>query len=184
MKKKVKPPEKSKLDSEITLAAAVSDRVQIQGIRLLSCNCLQISQMEKGKHHIELSDKVETRVEQETGFVHVCPRFRLRAFPDENVENEPSLVIEAVFSLSYKVENLTGLTRENFDCFGRMNGTYNAWPYWREFVHNVTARMGLPSLTLPVFRVAAAQRRGKQIERRRKTFAATTGIKQSKTSGT
>jgi len=184
MKKKLTRAEKSNLDSKVTLAAAVSDRVQIHGIRLLSCNCLLISQMEKGKHHIELSDKVETRVEQETGFIHVCPRFRLRAFPDQNAENEPSLVIEAVFSLSYKVQNLTGLTRENFDCFGRMNGIYNAWPYWREFVQNVTARMGLPSLTLPVFRVAPAQRRGTQSERRRKAFAATTGRKQSKKSGT
>jgi preprotein translocase subunit SecB len=31
-----------------------------------------------------------------------------------------------------------------------MNGIYNIWPYWREYVQTTTSRLGLPPLTLPV----------------------------------
>jgi len=37
--------------------------------------------------------------------------------------------------------------------FARTNGIYNAWPYWREFVQNMIARMNLPPLVIPVFRL-------------------------------
>jgi preprotein translocase subunit SecB len=34
-----------------------------------------------------------------------------------------------------------------------LNGVFHVWPYWREMVQNTLARMGLPPLILPVFRV-------------------------------
>lgn len=40
-----------------------------------------------------------------------------------------------------------------FRCFSEVNGTYNAWPYLREAVQDISARMGLPPITLPVYRV-------------------------------
>lgn len=39
-----------------------------------------------------------------------------------------------------------------FSGFASVNGLYNAWPYAREHMHNLTARMGIP-LLLPVYRV-------------------------------
>lgn len=37
--------------------------------------------------------------------------------------------------------------------FAQINGVFNAWPYIRETVQSLTTRMGLPPLTLAVFRV-------------------------------
>jgi hypothetical protein len=31
----------------------------------------------------------------------------------------------------------------------------NAWPYWREFVQSMSARMGFPALTVPLLEIAA-----------------------------
>jgi hypothetical protein len=37
--------------------------------------------------------------------------------------------------------------------FANFNATFNAWPYWREFVQSMTGRMGLPSVVIPVLPV-------------------------------
>jgi hypothetical protein len=44
--------------------------------------------------------------------------------------------------------------RRAASAFATINEVFNAWPCWREYVQNVVARMGLPSITVPVFRVA------------------------------
>ena len=37
--------------------------------------------------------------------------------------------------------------------FGQVNAVFNAWPYWRELVQSSLARMSMPILTVPVYRV-------------------------------
>ncbi|HEY1697865.1 MAG TPA: hypothetical protein VGG39_37145 [Polyangiaceae bacterium] len=66
------------------------------------------------------------------------------------------LRIEVDYSLGYdlKVPPPPEELRDTlFDCFAEVNGTYNAWPYLREIVQDVTGRLGIPPITLPVFRV-------------------------------
>ena len=46
---------------------------------------------------------------------------------------------------------------EELEAFGEVNAVFNAWPYWRELVQASLARMLLPPLTLPVFRVLHAK---------------------------
>ena len=66
--------------------------------------------------------------------------------------------LEAEFLLNYKVNSFEGITDEQLDAFGKMNGIYNAWPYWREYIQSTTVRMGLPALTLPVLTGETIQR--------------------------
>jgi len=153
MTKKAKKVKDTGPVNDLSLAVSVSDRVQIRDVRLLKCNCFQGPLAGKGKQRFQLSYKADTKVDKEGGIINVLPAFRLKGFPEENVESEPVLIIEAFFLLSYKLESLKGLSQENFEHFGRINGIYNAWPYWREFVQNTVARMGLPRLALPVFRI-------------------------------
>ena len=42
---------------------------------------------------------------------------------------------------------------EQSKTFGQINAVFNAWPCWRELVQAPPARMSLPTLTVPVFRV-------------------------------
>jgi hypothetical protein len=37
--------------------------------------------------------------------------------------------------------------------FAEFNATFNAWPFWREFVQSMTARMGLPAVVVPLLPV-------------------------------
>ncbi len=46
--------------------------------------------------------------------------------------------------------------RKSSPPFASLNGVFNAWPYFREFLQSATTRMGLPQFVLPVFRIRKA----------------------------
>jgi hypothetical protein len=58
--------------------------------------------------------------------------------------------IEASFQLSYRLKNRTGVTKNDILNFGVINGPYNVWSFWREFVLNMALRMGLTSIVVPL----------------------------------
>ncbi len=75
-----------------------------------------------------------------------------------STQEEPSadvLELGAEFELSYGLDSPPPLDHRDalLSAFAHINGTYNAWPYLREFVQSTTARMTLPPVVLPVFRV-------------------------------
>lgn len=41
-----------------------------------------------------------------------------------------------------------------FSAFANINAVFNAWPFFREFVHSTLGRMGLQPISLPVYRIA------------------------------
>lgn len=47
------------------------------------------------------------------------------------------------------------MTKRMFQIYSENNLNLNTWPYARELVNNVTARMGIPPLTLPFFKAFA-----------------------------
>ena len=154
-KRNVKKKRKKKSENTVDyrLAVVVSDRVSIESVRLISSNCLQAPVAGRGKNSLEIVCDVKTKVDKEKGYIFVFPAFQLKAFPLKKNIKEPSMVIEATFLIVYKAESLDGLKQNNFEAFAQTNGVYNAWPYWRELVQNTIARMSLPPLTIPVFRL-------------------------------
>lgn len=138
----------------VDLAGPVSDRVQIQHVILAESTARRQSICAGPPADLTLQVAVTTSVEEQDLLVRVLPRFTLvgRGGPDNAQE---ALRIEALFVVDYSVPSLGGLKKQNFDAFGQMNGVYNVWPYWREFVQSMTVRMGLPPLTVPVFRPLA-----------------------------
>ncbi|WP_169981208.1 hypothetical protein [Tautonia rosea] len=61
--------------------------------------------------------------------------------------------ISATFILFYRVDSYEGIEEENLEAFASMNGVFNAWPYWREYVQSMAVRMGLPPIVVPVHRI-------------------------------
>lgn len=66
---------------------------------------------------------------------------------DEEVLHE-LLLVEASFNLSYQLKNMDNISLDDLSVFARINALHNAWPYWREFVQNMTMRMGIQPITL------------------------------------
>lgn len=156
MMKKTPSFSRRKTASKINLAAPVSQRVELDTIILVETVARRQPLREGFTTHISINVNVQTEADKKQTIIQVRPRFVLVArFDDES--GDELLRIEAVFLLHYRVPSFEGLRKSNIVAFGEMNGLYNAWPYWREFVQATTTRMGLPALTIPVFRVTTAK---------------------------
>lgn len=142
--------------SIIEQALLISERVQLEDVRLIDCHCHQEPIAAEGKKTAHIKHSTQVHANKNTGYVAVIPKFQLQAFT-ESQSSKPIISIDASFLLTYKLKDFDGLTKKGFVAFGDMNGVYNAWPYWREFVQNTIARMGLPTLTIPVFRIASSK---------------------------
>lgn len=139
---------KEKLDAGLL----VSDRVQLKDVRLLNSKCEQTPGATSGKKTYDIDYSTEVQIDRKNGCVVVIATFHFEAFI-ESKASQPVILIDTSFLLSYRIEDFEGLTQRGFERFANLNGIYNAWPYWREFVQNTIVRMGLPSLSLPVFRI-------------------------------
>ena len=138
---------------KIDLAAPVSDRVQIERV-ILAESVTRRRTCDAPPKKLTLNVSVTTKAREQDLIVQVSPKFTLIGQDDADGAAD-SLRIEAVFVVLYRVPTFAGITSENLDAFGQTNGIYNVWPYWREFVQSMTVRMGLPPLTVPVFRLFA-----------------------------
>jgi hypothetical protein len=145
---------------EISLASAVkvADRVNLQSVKLLACNCKQNPKCPSGRRDIDIAWTSRFEVDKKKNLIGVLIRFVLNAFGEEVERKRKNslLNIEATFSLLYSINSVEDLDDVALRSFAKLNGTYNAWPYWREFVQSITSRMELPTLTVPVFRIAPA----------------------------
>jgi len=130
----------------------VSDRVQLKDVRLVSSKCGQTPEATLGKKTFEINYSTKVEVDKKSGYIIVIAKFHFEASTESKVPG-PALFVDADFLLAYKVEDFKGLTQTGFEQFADLNGIYNAWPYWREFVQNTIARMGLSPLSISVFRI-------------------------------
>jgi len=131
----------------------VSDRVELEDIRLISSKCSQTPEASMGKKTYNIDYSAKVHPDKKNGYIIVTPEFHFEAFREESKIQKPAILIDASFVLAYKIDSFKGLTQKGFEQFANLNGIYNAWPYWREFVQNTIVRMGLSSLSIPVFRI-------------------------------
>jgi len=148
-------PTKNQPKTDLDLAIQVSDRVQLETVRLMSCDSKQMYLVGSGQKSFKIERTTESRMDEGTNRVFVLANFTLTTFETGTNDEKPFAVIKAVFLLVYQTDSLQGITKKIVDLFGQTNGIYNAWPYWREYVQNTIVRMGLPPLTIPVFRLFA-----------------------------
>jgi hypothetical protein len=69
---------------------------------------------------------------------------------------EIEIQVDANFELIYSVPADANPTPEELQAFADTNALLNCWPYWRELVHDMAARMELPPLLLPLFRLTVS----------------------------
>ncbi len=67
-------------------------------------------------------------------------------------EESPAVDLKATYLLVYKLKAAGAYPADALSHFAQLNGTYNAWPYWRELVQTVSGRAGIGSVVVPVFR--------------------------------
>lgn len=148
----------------------VSGRVQIRDVRLINCKCDRKPVAMTGRKSYSIATSTDIQLDKNNGFIVVVAKFHLEAFTGKET-GKPVLTIDASFVLTYQIDSFAGLTQEGFEQFANLNGIHNAWPYWREFVQNIIGRMGLPQLTMPVFRIVQTPPEGKTTKKTNKRKA-------------
>jgi hypothetical protein len=144
--------------SPIALAAAVADRVEIRDVRLIRCACHQSPQaVHIRKLNAKLHRQSRVQVDESKNTIAVIAHFEFMCRDAEQpADGDSDFGVSADFLVLYEAKSLSGLSAPNFQQFAELNGTYNAWPYWREFLHNTMSRMELKPFLLPVFRIIGA----------------------------
>ena len=66
--------------------------------------------------------------------------------------NRKRPLLKLAFDFAVILRSKEKLEQDLFDIYANNNLTLNTWPYVRELIYNVTARMDLPPLTLPFFK--------------------------------
>jgi len=154
VKQKAKKVPMKSVKSKVGLAQDIAARVEIVEVKLVETHVTQKLVGDRNPKFIGYGQQCATaRLADDVIEVHA--KFMLRATDQEYPppdEAGSQAIIQATFSLKYKVENLSSFSDAQVNAFGDVNGIYNAWPFWREYVYSTLARMGLKPFTMPVCR--------------------------------
>jgi hypothetical protein len=138
--------------SPLVLAASVSDRVQIRNVRCVDLRATCDLQGKPGPLAVEYVAEASATADAEGARILVYAVFGMQAGP-ENVPGSVLVQVKAKLELAYDCQRVEDFNSGTLKSFAQLNGIYNAWPYWREIVQSLVARMGLPPLVVPVFRI-------------------------------
>jgi hypothetical protein len=128
--------------------------VEIQGIRLVEISASTRIRSAEEVGPVTLSAKTSTvvRDRQKDGTFFILTIIEAQLTPKDEEENSV-FTVRAGFELRYQLPSDFAASVSELATFARLNGVYNAWPYWRELIQNTLARMNLPPVTLPLLRM-------------------------------
>lgn len=140
--------------SPLALAASVARSVQIERIVMQAATLRSGIDPFSMPEELTLSQFHRVRYElpeQHKDKIFVFVDFECSASSPEPAEVAP-LRIAATYLLVYSHPEISTLAAAALDSFAKLNGIYNAWPYWREFIQTASGRAGLDPIVIPVFR--------------------------------
>lgn len=141
--------------SEVVRSTAhIIAAAQLQNIRLVEIQAK--NQIGFGEVVSELTVSTRhraTMLAREESSFRVLASLEVRAHREKQTRIRVSVDLE----LSYELPQGTEKDPAELEAFANVNGVFNAWPYWREIIQNISTRMGLPPLVLPLFRMPSAK---------------------------
>ena len=131
----------------------ISDIVEIKSLILIDCAASRSPDLpEEGKRKARIKvTSVGHAYCQEHRRLQVHVGFGLTLVSADS--SDQKIEMNASFVIDYALKGTAEFSDREFDAFAGLNGVHNAWPFWRELVHNLTARMGIRPLMIPVHRV-------------------------------
>lgn len=132
--------------------------VQIESVRVVEAHLRTAvrSPLEAGPIEGKIGRRAKVKRMPENGAFVVRVDFAFGAHPagDSSSSNGQAVIaVDVSFELAYVIPADLKVTKAELNEFATLNGIFNAWPYFREFVHAALARMGLPPITIPVYRL-------------------------------
>ena len=134
--------------------------VTIEGLRLCEAHCRSWVQPSDTADVITVNTSQDAAVIKDPGddgSLRIEATFKLEVHGADD-DDRPQAEVRAAFELSYRIPGDEHFSSEELAAFARTNAVFNAWPYWREFVQASLARMSMPALTVPLFRLSPQDR--------------------------
>ena len=159
--------EKRDENADYAMAAAVARFVELKDVRLVDLSAHVHVERERifasSGWDLRFQRHLSCRFVDAGKLVIVDARLKTEVFSEVKDESKAELLVsfECQFMLDYwfpVVGGPQGDERERyFDAFANVNGVFNVWPYFREIVQATSARMSIPPIVLPVYRVQRTQ---------------------------
>lgn len=152
----------SKLDQDRSLAARLAGSAELRDVRLFGVSANLVSPILEVGLAYELNSNVEYQVIDEANAFIVTGSYELSvtdAAPSDDEEQsgggaEPSQIADlsfslaALFDLPEPDEDAKPFEDGEYEAYAATTGQFALYPYAREFVAEMTGRMGLPPLHL------------------------------------
>ena len=150
--------------SEFKSLTKVVSRVDLNNIYMSNCNAeRKPDALEHDKLEAKISIKGDLLSKVNNDF-NAIVKFSVEGRSGKDPEYIV-VKIENEYVLNYSLKSNKDLTKSDLEAFCSINAVYNAWPYWREFVQNMTNRMEMPVLTLPLLKFRPPNKRKKESEK-------------------
>jgi preprotein translocase subunit SecB len=137
-----------KLIPELDMALEVSNAINIKDIVLIENRC-KLFGVSRDRNSFDVSALTGYKVEEEGKILLTEVRLKLKA---RNSQSEDLAFLEAVYLVVYSLKTEKTFSNDQYVHFADYCSVFHVWPYWREFVQRSIAGMGLPPLTLPVYK--------------------------------
>ena len=148
MGKKKQPPAGPSTETAVNLLP----QVQLHDLRLLNTSC-SVPAAGPPKPTPELRQSITVNSSRTTQPPAIVVQISF-SLVGADAEKREGLHVEATFGLMYLTRSVEPIAPEVLAEFSQTVGVQNVWPYWREFVQSMTARMGLPPLRMPLLNPA------------------------------
>lgn len=145
------------MSGQVKSIAPLIAAVQIEDVRLVEAVVRSRIRSPQDVDEVDcvFSTSASVKEHHKGGSFVVLAAIDLKLVPRKSPDNT-IVSIDAGFALSYSLPPEFVASRRDLDMFAQINSVFNVWPYWREFIQSMTARMHLPPLVLPVFRLREA----------------------------
>jgi hypothetical protein len=136
----------------IKLSSAAAPSMHLNEIQIIRSSCERMPNAPTEESELQISHgfKVSFGHDEAERTVGSMIDFYCRGHFTENEQRNDVFSVKARFLATYSIRENDDVSPESVSAFARLNGVYNAWPYWREFVQNSATRMGLPAIVLPL----------------------------------
>lgn len=139
------------------LAARVAGQSEMVDVRMVKSDFEHLSFPEPGiPISYDLDVQPAAQLTPDSDAVIVSVDFGLKM---SQGDSEPMDIAKIEFTLVglYTLPEGTDFAEEEIDSFGRTTGVFALYPYAREYIQDVTGRLGLPALTLGLYRMPGSQ---------------------------
>jgi preprotein translocase subunit SecB len=122
-------------------------------ISTLELKNIFLSKLSSDGNYKAISENMQVKISDDAFFEYgnniftITTNYILQA---KNQSDEIALEIKCTFILQYNSPQ--PITADFFDIYKKTSLPFNVWPYFREQVNNITSRMNIPPLTLPLIK--------------------------------